>query len=150
LREGRRGPFLGCSGYPKCRNILDVDANGNPLKPADTGLSCDKCGSPMVIKKGPRGPFLSCKAYPKCRNAKPITAELKEKLKDMLPAAAPKKETPQVEVKETCPECDAPMKLRAGRGGSWFLGCSKYPKCRGTREVPAEILEKVGAEPAAV
>ena len=29
-----------------------------------------------------------------------------------------------------------------GRGG-YFLGCSKYPKCKGTREAPPEILEQV-------
>jgi DNA topoisomerase-1 len=37
------------------------------------------------------------------------------------------------------------MKLRTGRGGSYFLGCSKYPKCKGTREVSEELLEKVSA-----
>ena len=26
LREGRRGPFLACTGYPKCKNAKDVDA----------------------------------------------------------------------------------------------------------------------------
>ena len=25
LRQGPRGPFLGCTGYPKCRNALPVD-----------------------------------------------------------------------------------------------------------------------------
>jgi DNA topoisomerase-1 len=143
LREGRRGPFLGCSGYPKCRNIVNVDANGNPVKPADTGITCEKCSKPMVIKRGPRGPFLSCSGYPGCRNAKPITAELKEKLKDILPPPAPKKEVPPIEVTELCPECNNPLKLRAGRGGSWFLGCSKYPKCRGTSEIPAAMQKQI-------
>ncbi len=36
------------------------------------------------------------------------------------------------------------MKLRPGRG-SYFLGCAKYPKCKGTREAPAELLEKAAA-----
>ena len=105
IREGRRGPFLACTGYPKCKNAKDVDANGNPVKPIDTGLKCEKCGSPMTVKKGPRGPFLGCTGYPKCRNAKPMPEELKEQLKDQLPAPAPKKELPKVEVNETCPEC---------------------------------------------
>lgn len=140
LREGRRGPFLGCSAYPKCRNIQDADALGNPVKPIETGEVCEKCGSPMTVKRGPRGPFLGCSAYPKCRSTKPMPAELKEKLKTLMPAPA-KKAAPAVEVKETCPECGAPMKLRPGRRG-FFLGCSKYPKCRGTREAPAELLEQ--------
>ena len=29
-REGKNGPFLGCSGYPKCRNLVEIDAKGNP------------------------------------------------------------------------------------------------------------------------
>ena len=43
-----------------------------------------------------------------------------------------------------CPECGAPMKLRQARG-NYFLGCSKYPRCKGTREATPEILEQVAA-----
>jgi DNA topoisomerase-1 len=138
LREGPRGPFLACTGYPKCRNAKDVDAEGNPLQPIETGVTCDKCGSPMAVRRGPRGPFLGCSAYPKCRSSKPVPEELKEKLKTLLPPP-PKKVVPAVEVTETCPECGSPMKLRPSRRG-FFLGCSKYPKCRGTREAPPELL----------
>jgi DNA topoisomerase-1 len=141
LREGPRGPFLACTGYPKCRNAKDVDAEGNPVKPIETGLQCEKCGAAMVVKRGPRGPFLGCSAYPKCRSTKPVPEELKEKLKVLMPPP-PKKATPAVEVSETCPECGAPMKLRGSRRG-YFLGCSKYPKCRGTREASPELLEQV-------
>jgi DNA topoisomerase-1 len=137
LREGRRGPFLSCSGYPECKNAKDVDASGKPIEPEDIGIKCEKCNSPMVIKKGPRGPFLGCSAYPRCRSYKPLTAELREKLN--LPAP-PKKVSPAIEVSETCPECHSPMKPRHGRKG-WFLGCSKYPKCKGVREASAELLE---------
>jgi DNA topoisomerase-1 len=142
LREGPRGPFLACTGYPKCRNAKDVDAEGNPVKPIETGVQCEKCGGPMVVKRGPRGPFLGCAAYPKCRSTKPVPAELKERLKELMPAPA-KKAVPAVEVSETCPECGAPMKLRPGRRGL-FLGCSKYPKCKGTREAPPELLGGTG------
>jgi len=142
IRQGRRGPFLACTGYPKCKNALDVDTNGNPVKPIDTGVVCDKCNKPMVVKKGPRGPFLSCSGYPSCRNAKPLPEELKEKVKALMPAAAKKPEL-EVEVKQTCPQCGGPMKLRSGRGGSYFLGCAKYPKCKGTSELSEELLEQV-------
>jgi DNA topoisomerase-1 len=141
LREGPRGPFLACTGYPKCRNAKDVDAEGNPVKPIETGISCEKCGSPMVVKRGPRGPFLGCSAYPKCRSTKPIPEEMKEQIKAALPPL-PKRTTPAVEVTETCPDCGAPMKLRGSRRG-YFLGCSKYPKCKGTREASPELLEQV-------
>jgi DNA topoisomerase-1 len=146
LREGRRGPFLACTGYPKCQNAKDVDAEGNPVKPIETGVQCEKCGSPMVVKRGPRGPFLGCSAYPRCRSTKPVPEELKEKLKTLMPVPD-RKAAPAVEVQETCPDCGAPMKLRPGRRG-YFLGCSKYPKCRGTREAPPELLEQVQASSA--
>jgi DNA topoisomerase-1 len=141
LREGKRGPFLGCSGYPKCKNIVNVDDKGNPVKPIDTGIACEKCGRPMVVKRGPRGPFLGCSGYPSCRSTKQMPADLKEKLKDQLPA---RREAPKIEVTETCPECGGPMKLRPGRG-NYFLGCAKYPRCRGTQEATPELLEQIKA-----
>jgi len=142
LREGKRGPFLACTGYPKCKNAKDVDAEGKPVQSTDTGIKCEKCGSPMAVKRGPRGPFLGCTAYPKCRSLKSLTAELREKLN--LPDSPAKKATPTIEVSVTCPECGSPMKLRSGRKG-WFLGCSKYPKCKGTREAPPEVVEQLAA-----
>jgi DNA topoisomerase-1 len=146
LREGRRGPFLACSGYPKCQNAKDVDAQGNPIKPIETGIQCEKCGAAMIVRRGPRGPFLGCSAFPRCRTTKQMPEELKEKVNALMPAPA-RKPAPAVEVNETCPECGAPMKLRPSRRG-YFLGCSKYPKCRGTREAPPEVLEQVQASSA--
>jgi DNA topoisomerase-1 len=143
LREGPRGKFLGCTGYPKCRNLKEVDADGNPVKPIDTGVFCEKCGSPMAVKQSWRGPFLGCSAYPKCRSTQKMSEELKEKLKDKLPPPPPKKQSLKIEVSDTCPQCNAAMKLREGRGGTYFLGCSKYPKCRGTKEVSPELLEAI-------
>jgi len=142
IREGRRGPFLACTGYPKCKNAKDVDASGNPIQPTDLGINCEKCNSPMAIRKGPRGPFLGCTAYPKCRSTKQLTPELKEQLKDKLPAQAPKKEEPAIEVTDLCPECNGPMKLRQYRG-RYFLGCAGYPKCKGTKKPSAELLEQI-------
>jgi DNA topoisomerase-1 len=139
LRESYRGPFLACTGYPKCRNAKDVDAQGNPVKPVDTGIQCEKCGSPMAVKRGPRGPFLGCSAYPKCRSTKPVPEDLKERLKELMPAPV-RKAAPAVVTNETCPDCGAPMKLRQSRRGP-FLGCSKYPKCKGTKEAPPELLD---------
>ena len=141
LRQGKNGPFLACPDNKVCKTIVDADAEGNPKKDPDLGIVCEKCGSPMRIRTSFRGPFLSCSAYPKCRNAKSINAELKEKLKDFLPAAPPKKKEPDVEVSEMCPQCGGKMKVRMGRGKP-FLGCANYPKCKGTMPCPPELLEK--------
>jgi DNA topoisomerase-1 len=37
VRSGRFGKFLGCTGYPKCRNIKGIDENGNPVDPKQNG-----------------------------------------------------------------------------------------------------------------
>src|SRR5262249_18746418 len=128
IRQGRRGPFLACTGYPKCKNAKDVDAQGNPVKPIDTGIVCEKCNSPMNVRRGPRGPFLGCSAYPKCRSTKPMPEDLKEKVKALMPAPA-KREVPQVEVTEVCPDCGGPMQVKASSRG-YFLGCKAFPKCK--------------------
>ena len=37
VRSGKFGKFLGCTGYPKCRNIKGIDENGNPVDPKQNG-----------------------------------------------------------------------------------------------------------------
>jgi len=37
VRSGRFGKFLGCTGYPKCRNIKGIDEHGNPVDPKQNG-----------------------------------------------------------------------------------------------------------------
>ena len=142
LKEWKGRYFLGCSGYPQCRSSMDADKDGNPVKPVETGVACEKCGSPMRVKRGFRGPFLSCSGYPKCRNAKPIPAELKEKLKDALPPAPDKKKTPDILVDAPCPICGSKMKLCWARGRA-FLGCSTWSKtkCKGTLPIDPETVE---------
>ncbi|MCH8807604.1 MAG: type I DNA topoisomerase [Planctomycetes bacterium] len=88
-RKGRRS-FLGCDGYPKCKNTTplpsDVRLKSKPEPPPEpAGLDCDKCGRPMVIRTGSRGKFIACPGFPKCRNAKPF-----EKLEELKAAAAAK------------------------------------------------------------
>ena len=34
VRQSRRGRFLGCSGYPKCKNTLNLDKDGNVVQKA--------------------------------------------------------------------------------------------------------------------
>lgn len=142
LREGKRGKFLSCAAWPKCRNTKNLDEQGQPVETPDTGIECEKCGSPMVIRPGPRGPFLGCSAFPKCRNAQPLPEHLKEQAFSLFPPPT-KPPVPDIAIEERCPVCNEPMKLRAGRNGQYFLGCSRYPKCRGTRELPASIAEKI-------
>jgi DNA topoisomerase I len=75
LRQSRRGLFLGCTDYPKCKRALALDAEGKPFDPTATDKLCEKCGRFMLIKRGPRGRFLACSGYPECRNTKAIDNE---------------------------------------------------------------------------
>jgi len=36
---------------------------------------------------------------------------------------------------EVCPLCGAPMVIRRNKYGNLFLGCSKYPKCKGIKNI---------------
>jgi DNA topoisomerase-1 len=65
IKNGRFGPFLACSGYPKCKNIKNLKENGN-----NTGIKCPKCKKGEIVqKRSKRGVFYACDAYPDCKNA---------------------------------------------------------------------------------
>jgi len=146
LRQGKRGPFLGCTGYPKCRNIVAVDTEGKPLPTIKIDKTCEKCGKPFAVRQGKRGPFLGCTGYPKCRNAVPVPDELKDEVAKMAPPppAASGPDLKSIPIEETCDDCGGPMIPRKGRRG-YFLGCAKYPKCKGTKEPSEATLEKINA-----
>ncbi|MBL8768899.1 MAG: type I DNA topoisomerase [Planctomycetes bacterium] len=89
IRNGKRGRFMSCSGWPKCKNTCSVDAEGKPIRPMLVDVACEKCQAPkMVVRFSKRGPFLGCSRYPKCRGTKPLPPELKDKVKPP-PKAAP-------------------------------------------------------------
>ena len=123
LREMRpadgaaRGPARSVPGLHRLSQVQERQGRrcrGQPGQADDTGIACEKCGSPMAVKQGFRGPFLGCSAYPKCRSTKPLPAEMKEKLKDMHPGSRRKKTSRMCKIDDTCPECGGPMKLRQG------------------------------------
>jgi DNA topoisomerase-1 len=90
-RQGRFGPFISCSGYPECKKILKLNADGAPVEGPDfiCGLdpagkqekvaatpsvltdgsvhACPKALGVMLQRKGRYGDFLGCSSYPKCR-----------------------------------------------------------------------------------
>jgi DNA topoisomerase-1 len=72
LKRGRFGTFLGCSGYPECKNIVKAGPSGQPIAatepPEISDVLCDKCGRPTAVKRGRYGKFLGCTGYPECKN----------------------------------------------------------------------------------
>jgi DNA topoisomerase-1 len=145
IKRGRHGEFIACSGYPECKysSEFERDEEGNIIpssrEQAETGITCEVCGKPMVIRKSRQGEFLGCSGYPKCKN----TSEFKrDEQGNIIPVSR------QENVTEiTCEICGKPMVIRKGRRGE-FLGCSGYPECRNTKNFrrsedgKIEIVEK--------
>jgi DNA topoisomerase-1 len=141
IKWGRYGRFLACTGYPECKNtqeLASVLSNGAasaaggapgaggatsaepPAIPEDHG-TCEKCGSPMVLRRGRFGPFLACSAYPGCRNTKKIALDKEGRI------TVTKK--PDRILDEPCPQCGKPLAVKDGRFGE-FTACSNYPECK--------------------
>ncbi|MDD4894518.1 MAG: DNA topoisomerase, partial [Candidatus Omnitrophica bacterium] len=58
IKWGRRGKFLSCSAYPKCKNSKSIT----------TGVKCPQpdCGGELIERRSKRGFFYGCSNYPKC------------------------------------------------------------------------------------
>ncbi len=104
-RWGKRGYFLACSSYPKCRYTREIEGNGE--NQVETETRCEKCGNPMVIKNGKFGRFLACSNYPSC------------------------KFTRSLDMGVPCPQegCGGAMVERRTRKGRTFYSCTNYPTC---------------------
>ena len=87
-------------------------------------LRCPEDGGKLEPRGGFFGPFLACEHHPKtCKYTRPIKGE---KAKPVL-------------TEHMCHVCGQPMVIRNGRSGP-FLGCSTFPKCRGTRSMPTGVF----------
>jgi DNA topoisomerase-1 len=89
-----------------------------------TEHTCEKCGSPMVIKWGRNGSFLACSGYPDCKNTKEFQRREDGSVEIMA----------EPTTDEVCETCQAPMKVKRGRFGE-FLACSRYPDCKTTKAI---------------
>ena len=59
IKYGPHGRFLGCPGFPECRNTM-------PLL-EKTGAVCPKCGKDIVVKHTRKGRrYYGCEGYPEC------------------------------------------------------------------------------------
>ncbi len=99
-----------------------VAKNEKAAEVETTDKICDKCGSPMVVKRGRFGKFIACSNFPKCKNV------LKEE------------KAPPEKTGEKCPEDGGELVMRHGRFGK-FIACSNYPKCKYTRKIQKNLEE---------
>ncbi|MCA9705912.1 MAG: type I DNA topoisomerase [Myxococcales bacterium] len=120
-RFGRNGRFLSCTAYPECDYSAPIDRRGRPLLPELVDVSCPEDGSTMELRNGRFGPFLASVDYP--RTTYVINLDKKGGIKYPVP--------PPLLTEHECPKCQqAGLNLRRGKRGPW-LGCSRFPKCRG-------------------
>jgi DNA topoisomerase-1 len=58
VKWGRRGKFLSCSDYPKCKSAKSIT----------TGVKCPSgCGGELIQRRSKRGSFFGCSNYPNCK-----------------------------------------------------------------------------------
>ena len=124
IKWGRYGRFLACSGYPECKNTQELATNGEkgaetPQEAPEVKATCEKCGSPMVLRRGRFGQFLACSNYPACRNTKKIHFDKEGNITKKAERA----------LDEKCPSCGQHLVVKEGRFGE-FTACSNYPTCR--------------------
>lgn len=142
-RDGSKGKFWGCPGYDKdapdaphsCKGTLPYSAKGSP--------ECPCCDHPMAKRNGRNGEFWGCTQYPECKG----TRDLDGNDTTFRPQAA-KTQAPALPAHK-CPLCNSNMRERQGKHGP-FLGCVRYPDCKGIREVDGSVGKMQGGKTAPV
>lgn len=90
IKIGPYGKFLGCSGFPECKNTKKI-VN-------ETGGFCPKCGGKMLAKKSKKGkPFFGCENYKDCNYM-----------------------TWDTPISETCPKCGKTLFKKTGKNGKIY------------------------------
>jgi DNA topoisomerase I len=104
---GRFGRFLACERYPDCKYTRNLGESAQ-AEPEQAGITCDKCGKPMVFKQSKYGRFIGCSGYPECKNIKKITIGI------------------------PCPQegCEGELTEQRSKRGRAYFGCANYPTCR--------------------
>lgn len=91
----------------------------------ETDLDCPECGKPLQKIWSRQKYFYGCSNYPECRFTAPVESFNFNK-EDFDPA---------FDWQQPCPKCSSEMKVRYGKFGP-FLGCSRYPDCKGIVNIP--------------
>jgi DNA topoisomerase-1 len=121
IKVGKNGPFLACSGYPKCKYTRNYSRDEKgiivPIESAPeqkTENLCEKCFRPMVLRQGKYGDFLACSGYPQCKNTVSLISN---------------SQGAKLGVK--CPEknCTGELVEKRSKRGKIFYACNQYPKC---------------------
>jgi DNA topoisomerase I len=91
----------------------------------ETDIKCPDCGKNLQKIWSRKKYFYGCSDYPNCKFTAPLES-LNFNKEDY---------DPTFNWDQHCPKCDSPMKMRFGKFGA-FLGCTRYPECRGIVNIP--------------
>lgn len=100
-----------------------------------TEEDCPDCGAKLQKIWSKNKYFYGCSGYPDCNFTAPIEALKFDK----------SNYADNFDWEQKCPQCEADMVLRHGKYGA-FLGCSKYPDCRGIVNIPKKGETYIPAE----
>lgn len=90
-----------------------------------TDIDCPKCGRKLQKIWSRNKYFYGCSNYPDCDFTTPLEAlEFNKEDYDST-----------FNWDQPCPHCGSPMTVRHGKYGA-FLGCTKYPDCKGIVNIP--------------
>ncbi|MEA5087863.1 type I DNA topoisomerase [Solidesulfovibrio sp.] len=172
IRFGKAGEFLGCSGYPDCKNTKEFDRAPDGAvvprerKPEETISvgKCPQCGKDLAVKKSRTGSrFIACTGWPDCKYTKPFstgvpcpregcTGTLVEKSSKRGKVFYACDAYPQCDfalwdwpVPEHCPECDSKVLVRKKTRAGEIIACPNR-SCRYTRPVGGGKDEKDGKD----
>ncbi|MFQ5729291.1 MAG: topoisomerase DNA-binding C4 zinc finger domain-containing protein [Waddliaceae bacterium] len=100
-----------------------------------TEIDCPQCGAKLQKVWFKSKYFYGCSSYPECKYSAPAE-EIMFSKDDYAEG---------FDWEQKCPLCEAEMKVRHGRFGA-FLGCSRYPECRGIVNIPEKGEEVIPVE----
>jgi DNA topoisomerase I len=116
--------------------IVEKATNEAYVPRIETKTACPKCKEGKLEKIWSKtGYFLGCNRYPDC-DYKASQQELNFNKEDY---------DPEFDWDQPCPICSGEMKVRHGKYGP-FLGCLRYPDCRGIVSVTKKGEEKVSQD----
>lgn len=106
-----------------------------------TDIDCPSCGAKLQKVWSKSKYFYGCSRYPDCNYSAPIE-EISFNKDDYAE---------DFDWDQKCPDCQSDMKVRHGRFGA-FLGCTRYPDCRGIVNIPkkGEVVIPAAEMPACV
>lgn len=116
IKRSKTGQFLGCTGYPNCKQTLGIDGKPSvkPKSKKHPTKTCPNCSGSLLEKKGKFGVFYGCENFPECKY---IDSD--------------KKKAPVKNTGIKCAKCEGgEIVERKSKKGTIFWGCNNFPKCK--------------------